>query len=516
MTRKISSSGWFIHLFPIVFLVGIIGNFLAVIVLRRKAMQTSCSSIYLLVLALADSTVLCLSGFKTWLKLATGFELLHTSDCSCRLILYGFYSATHISAWIIVLVTAERLLVVHWPLKAGLTWLVRRPGLTVSILIFVILVININILYTAELAYYVISPQATQHFLNSSSLQLEINIHSNFSSPYDRKNITLKSLFCSAKRNTLITNINLFIYSLLPSVLLFSFNVAIIRTTKIVASLFSTRINTIHDKLCSSDLKVEQQSGECSKRKISTARINPGLIESPKERHVDNSLPEKCLSSPNQGCCNPGVHKNAIPEFQKHVTVVRQGVMRRRSKECSQQRLTLTLLTLSFCWLFFSFPYSLIDSEVRLFNKETNSRLICYFLMYINHAINFYLYCFLRQKFRNELKRCFASFRVRSRCLCCFSVRKTQNGQCRVNLRRNLSLGQVELIAMDLKHRDQLAKVGNKQIIPERRKINFNDFRINPRESGSPELVDENKLAADLFVTGLETPGMCDQPYEDR
>ena len=463
-------------------------------------MQTSCSSIYLLVLALADSTVLCLSGFKTWLKLATGFELLHTSDCSCRLILYGFYSATHISAWIIVLVTAERLLVVHWPLKAGLTWLVRRPGLTVSILIFVILVININILYTAELAYYVISPQATQHFLNSSSIQLEINFHSNFSSPYDRKNITLKSLFCSAKRNTLITNINLFIYSLLPSVLLFSFNVAIIRTTKIVASLFSSQVNSAHDKQCSSDLKVEQQSGECSKRKISTARINPGLIESPKERHVDNSLPEKCLSSPHQGCCNPGVPKNAIPTFQKHVTVVRQGVMRRRSKECSQQRLTLTLLTLSFCWLFFSFPYSLIDSEVRLFNKETNSRLICYFLMYINHAINFYLYCFLRQKFRNELKRCFAGFcrfknlgPVVCGYVLCFSIKTSEN--CKENFVRNISIG-VDVIPVDAKDR-QIVKAAeetakkNAQHLP---KNNFNEFDANCRRENILQASAENHV----------------------
>ena len=52
------------YFFPIILVTGTVGNILSVVVLQRKAMRTSCSSVYLIVLAVTDGLVLYASGLK--------------------------------------------------------------------------------------------------------------------------------------------------------------------------------------------------------------------------------------------------------------------------------------------------------------------------------------------------------------------------------------------------------------------------------------------------------------------
>jgi len=287
------------YVLPLIILFGTVGNILSIIVLQRKAMRTSCSSVYLSALAIADISVLYLSAFKTWLRVVTGFELLHVADCACKLIKYAFYSCTHFSAWIVVVVTFERLLVVYAPFRASTLWLVRRPHLTTLVSGVVVMVFNVNMIWTSELVY-----------------------DSEGGAP-TCASYSYENFICD-----IFPKINLLVYSVFPSLLVFAFNSVIV---------------------------------------VVIIRSTPPIVST--------------LSPPNN--------------FRRHG---------------HQQRLTMTLLTLSTLWLVLSLPYSIIDSNVNILldiRIPGIVRVICFMMMYLNHSVNFYVYCLLGQKFRTELKRTF-------------------------------------------------------------------------------------------------------------
>ena len=189
------------YIFPFILVFGTIGNALSMIVLRRKAMRTSCSSAYLYSLSIADMTVLYLSGFKTWLRVSTGFELLHAADAICRLVKYGFYTATHLSALLIVIVTIERLLVVYCPIRAADFWIVRRPHLTTWLAAIAVMAVDANIIWASELV--MIAPGKW------------------LCATYDSHDV-----MCDV-----IPTVNLFVYSVIPSIIVFSCNIVIIYVT---------------------------------------------------------------------------------------------------------------------------------------------------------------------------------------------------------------------------------------------------------------------------------------------
>ena len=63
-------------IFPCVIFIGTVGNMLAMAVMVTKRMRYTSVNVYLAYLALADTLVLYLSGFKTWIRALTDWELL--------------------------------------------------------------------------------------------------------------------------------------------------------------------------------------------------------------------------------------------------------------------------------------------------------------------------------------------------------------------------------------------------------------------------------------------------------
>ena len=63
---------------------------------------------YLLMLAVVDTVVLFVSAFKTWIRVVSGVEWLHGSSFTCRGLMFLVLVALHLSAWLIVVVSADR------------------------------------------------------------------------------------------------------------------------------------------------------------------------------------------------------------------------------------------------------------------------------------------------------------------------------------------------------------------------------------------------------------------------
>ncbi|XP_067667131.1 probable G-protein coupled receptor 139 [Haliotis asinina] len=290
--------------FPFLILLGTIGNGLSLTIMCQREMRQTSTCFYLAVLAIADTTVLYISAFKTWLRTVSGFELLHVSQASCKITMFLAYFSTHFSAWIIVAVTVERFLAVWFPLKAGTMCSVSRAKFGTIIIAGLVILINCQVLWTAELKS-----------VPSSSLS-ETKL---MCIPYK----DYAEFVCE-----LLAWMNLILYSFLPFVVLLLFNILII-------------INLLkHRQVLTSTMTKDDQQMRSSHRKLA-----------------------------------------------------------------------ITLLSVSFAWIVTTMPSTLFlvfkprPVSVSHAAQQQLVRVICYSLMYVNHAINFGLYCITGNRFRHELNR---------------------------------------------------------------------------------------------------------------
>ncbi|ELU07541.1 hypothetical protein CAPTEDRAFT_188046 [Capitella teleta] len=80
-------------------------------------------------------------------------------------------------------------------------------------------------------------------------------------------------------------------------------------------------------------------------------------------------------------------------------------------KHRRQLKVTYTLLILSLAFLLLTGPYTLHSlivkdtREPKIQARNLLSKTVCFLLMYLNHSINFYLYCISGKKFRKELNK---------------------------------------------------------------------------------------------------------------
>ena len=73
--------------------------------------------------------------------------------------------------------------------------------------------------------------------------------------------------------------------------------------------------------------------------------------------------------------------------------------------------MTYMLVVVCVAWLLLTTPYAVFTLCVPSFSRDRRTaavqmivRVLCFLLMYVNHAINFVLYCLTGRKFRAELK----------------------------------------------------------------------------------------------------------------
>ena len=111
---------------PVIVLMGTVGNTLSFCVLLRRRMRSTPMYFYLTLLAIADTFVLYVSAFKVWIRAMTRFEVLHMSNVGCKLFMFILLCSFYMSAWLVVLVTLDRFLVVWFPFRGYLFMRIRR------------------------------------------------------------------------------------------------------------------------------------------------------------------------------------------------------------------------------------------------------------------------------------------------------------------------------------------------------------------------------------------------------
>ena len=136
---------------PILIACGTVGNALSVLVMCRKKIQQCTMSLYLLVLALVDTSVLYVGLLHLYLKELYDYDWREFSNTVCKLHMFMIYAIMQYDSWLLVSVTMERLCAVLLPHKCRTIFTKRNMVISLVILAVVIASINAHFFATYEL-----------------------------------------------------------------------------------------------------------------------------------------------------------------------------------------------------------------------------------------------------------------------------------------------------------------------------------------------------------------------------
>lgn len=132
---------------PIFIIVGTIGNILSVIILLQPKIIKSTSALYLIVLAFSDTVVLYTGLMRNWLQYEFGLYVRHYSEAGCKIHIFLTYFSLDFSAWLLVAVTFDRLVLVWFPHKAKHRCTKSTGCIIISTIFIFLVAVNAHILY---------------------------------------------------------------------------------------------------------------------------------------------------------------------------------------------------------------------------------------------------------------------------------------------------------------------------------------------------------------------------------
>jgi hypothetical protein len=140
---------FFAYLIPLSIAIGTALNIMTLAVLVRRKFGKSSTRILLIVLAVADLSVLYFGYGVEALRDGFGLTLANFSNSSCKFVYFAHHFFPYFSHWNVMLLTIERWISVSYPLKARFICTARLT----SIALFAILVLNFGVTATLLIAY---------------------------------------------------------------------------------------------------------------------------------------------------------------------------------------------------------------------------------------------------------------------------------------------------------------------------------------------------------------------------
>ena len=102
---------------PVIFTVGMIGNTLILLIMSRRCMKGTTTSIYLRLMAAADLVALISGMIPEWLEAAGIVIFKRIHPATCKMEKFTFYTSSDTSIWVLVIFTVDRFIAVCFPLK---------------------------------------------------------------------------------------------------------------------------------------------------------------------------------------------------------------------------------------------------------------------------------------------------------------------------------------------------------------------------------------------------------------
>ena len=134
--------GW-----PPLCMMGLVGNTLVLLVLRRDGLVRTSANVYLSAVAVGDSLVLLVASVVVYPGYVWGWRLDFTNTLACRTTWPVHHTLVNASTWLIVAFTVERFVVVRFPLLKLRLCTPRNAGLCCVSLLVLAFVKNIDLFF---------------------------------------------------------------------------------------------------------------------------------------------------------------------------------------------------------------------------------------------------------------------------------------------------------------------------------------------------------------------------------
>ena len=138
----------FVYVAPIVFVFGMLGNCLTIAVMLRKRYSGSSVRMFMLLLAVFDSTVLVCAVPPEWLTTVIGVKIKEIHPVVCQLDRLLYYTAGDSSIWTLCAFTADRFVAVCWPFLKQNTYFSKNTWLVSLILLAVSTLKNLHVFWS--------------------------------------------------------------------------------------------------------------------------------------------------------------------------------------------------------------------------------------------------------------------------------------------------------------------------------------------------------------------------------
>ena len=102
---------------PPIVILGTIGNILSAVVMNRKSLRASTTSLYLTVLAVSDLFCLYIGLVPLWVQFTFSYWIGNMPNIGCTTYWSVLYFAFHFEAWVLVSVSLERFVAVWFPTR---------------------------------------------------------------------------------------------------------------------------------------------------------------------------------------------------------------------------------------------------------------------------------------------------------------------------------------------------------------------------------------------------------------
>ena len=132
------------HLWKAIDVVGLIGNFLCVLVMTRKGMRRLPFAVCAGVLAISDSCVLVAQLLYN-IDLTLPDVQIVTSSCGIQGFIY--FVSSEFSSWCLVCITIERFIAVNWPLDCHIIVSRKKVSIALAVICVTLVLINIHALW---------------------------------------------------------------------------------------------------------------------------------------------------------------------------------------------------------------------------------------------------------------------------------------------------------------------------------------------------------------------------------
>lgn len=170
-----------IYVFPIVIMLGTIGNILSFLVLCRHTMRTTSTFIYMQATAVVDLAALYINAFRKWLTILNdGKDITTQSKTACIIMHFLSYFTYDYSVWLVVAMTVERFIAIHFPLKAAQMATTSRARKVTLLLFFIFVAINSLMFWTVTIddRRFCIPEEEYEHFHDKVMPWLDATIYS--------------------------------------------------------------------------------------------------------------------------------------------------------------------------------------------------------------------------------------------------------------------------------------------------------------------------------------------------